>query len=160
VEPEKKGIIEVRNQLVTMVAENRKVAAVLGSDEHSYHKILIDKNVPIGVPGMDDTEGNGRVCQEGRPCSPLKNLKYPTWYLVSGGAGAPYYSEGKTPWNTYWKNFSGTDPNHTSMKGGYYYSSQENFFIIKADQDRISITVYNPYGEIIDNIENLMKVKE
>lgn len=160
VEPEKKGIIEVRNQLVTMVAENKKVAAVLGSDEHSYHKILIDKNVPVGVPGIDDTEGNGRVCQEGKPCSPLKNLKYPTWYLVCGGAGAPYYSEGKTPWNTYWKNDSGTDPNHTSKRGCYYYSSQENFFVFKADQDRISITVYNPYGEVIDNIENLMKVKE
>jgi hypothetical protein len=160
VEPEKKGIIEVRNQLVTMIAENKKVAAVLGSDEHSYHKILIDKNVPIGVPEVDDTNGNGRVCQEGGACSPLKGLKYPTWYLVCGGAGAPYYSEEKTPWNTYWKNYAGVYPNHTSKRGCYYYSSQENFFIFKADQDRISLTVYNPYGEVIDSIENLMKVKE
>ena len=160
IESEKKGIIEVRNQLLTMIAENKKVAAVLGSDEHAYHKTLIDKNVPVGVPGTDDTEGNGLLCQKGGACSSLKGLKYPTWFLVCGGAGAPYYSEGKTPWNTYWKNFSGTYPDHTSKRGCYYYSSQENFFIFKAGQDRISVTVYNPYGEVIDRIDDLMKVKE
>lgn len=158
--PEKAGIIDVRNRLVKMVAANRKVAAVLGSDEHSYHKILIDRNVPIGVPGLDDTDGGDRVCREGGACSPLKELKYPTWYLVGGGAGAPYYIREKMPWNMYWENFTGTYPDHTSMRGCFYYSSQENVFIFKADKDKISLSVYNPYGEIIDAIDNLMKVKE
>lgn len=158
--PEKAGIIDVRNRLVTMVSKNRKVAAVLGSDEHSYHKVLIDGNVPIGVPSLDDTDGSDRVCREGGTCSPLKELKYPTWYLVGGGAGAPYYAREKTPWNVYWENYTGSYPNHTSMRGCFYYSSQENVFIFKADKDKISLRVYNPYGEVIDGIKNLLKVKE
>jgi hypothetical protein len=157
---EKEGIIEVRNRLVTMVSKNKKAAAVLGSDEHSYHKVLIDKNVPVGVPGPDDPDGSNRVCQKGGTCSPLKDLKYPTWYLVSGDAGAPYYSEGPTPWNTYWKQYTGTYPDHTSMRGCYYYSSQENFFVFKVNKEGLSLTVYNPYGEIIDTIEDLMAVKK
>ena len=158
--PEKKGIIDIRNELALMVAENRKVAAVLGSDEHSYHKVLIDKNVPVGVPGIDDKNGDGKICQVEETCSPLTNLKYPTWYLTCGGAGAPYYSEDRTPWNMYWKNYTGTLPSHTSKRGCYYYSSQENTFVFSADQDRISVAVHNLYGEIIDTIDDLMKVKE
>jgi hypothetical protein len=133
---------------------------VLGSDEHSYHKILIDKNVPVGIPGTDDKNGDGKICQTGETCSPLKNLKYPTWYLTCGGAGAPYYAEDPVPWNTYWKNFNGTLPRHTSRRGCYYYSSQENVFVFSADQDKISVTVHNLYGEVIDRIDDLMKVKE
>ena len=157
---EKEGIIDVRNRLVKMISGNKKVAAVLGGDEHSYHKVLIDKHVPIGVPALDDKDGSGRVCREGGTCSPFKDIKYPTWYLVSGDAGAPYYSEGTTPWNTYWKQYPGAYPNHTSLRGCYHYSSQENFFIFKADKEKISLDVYNPYGEIIDSIADLMKVKE
>ncbi|MCP5104134.1 MAG: metallophosphoesterase family protein [bacterium] len=159
VTPEKAGIIDVRNRLVKMVADNGKVAAVLGADEHSYHKVLIDKNVPIGVLALDNN-GSGRVCRKGGTCSPLVGLKYPVWYLVCGGAGAPYYAKETTPWNDYWENYRGIYPNHTSTRGCFYYSSQENFFIFKANGDGISLTVYNPYGEIIDEIKNLMKVKE
>lgn len=158
-EPAKQGIVEVRNRLVMLAGNNRKTAAVLGSDEHSYHKLLVDKNVPVGVPAIDDTNGDGVVAGKGETCSPLAGLKYPTWYLVCGGAGAPYYSEQAAPWNTYWKNYTGDYPNHTSQRGCYYYSSQENIFIFRASDTVISMTVYNPYGEIIDRIENLMAVK-
>jgi hypothetical protein len=156
---EKAGIIDVRNRLISMISKNRKVAAVLGSDEHSYHKVLIHRDVPIGVPALDEKGGSRRVCTEKGTCSPLKELKYPTWYLVSGGGGAPYYSKETTPWNTYWLNRKESYPNHTSMRGCFYYSSQENMFIFKADADKISLTVFNPYGEVIDKIDNLMKVK-
>lgn len=158
--PEKKGIIDVRNRLVEMIAANPKVAVVLGSDEHAYHKILIDKNVPIGVPSLDITEGSSILCQDGGSCSPLQSLVYPVWYLVSGGAGAPYYSYEPTPWNRYWKNFNGEMPPHTSLKGCFYYSSQENVFIFKAAKDKISVIVYNPYGEVIDRIDDLLSVKK
>lgn len=157
---ENEGIIEIRNRLLKMISENKKVAAVLGGDEHSYHKILIDRHVPIGVPALDDQDGTRKVCPEGGACSPFKDIKYPTWYLISGDAGAPYYSEGITPWNSYWKQYPGTYQNHDSMRGCYHYSSQENFFIFKANKEKISLTVYNPYGDIIDSIGNLMKVKE
>lgn len=161
-EHEGPGILEVRNRLVRLVGNSKKVAAVLGCDEHSYHKTLIDNGVPVGVPKLDDKNNDGVICRAQDGCSALKDLKYPTWYMVSGGSGAPYYSEEKTPWNDYWKKNSSKYPvsKHTSTKGCYYYSSQENFMIFETGSSGISVTVYNPYGEIIDKITNLMSVKK
>jgi hypothetical protein len=158
-QPEKLGILEVRNQLISMIAANKKVAAVLGADEHAYHKVLIDKNVPIGVPALDDNDSSGRVCKEDGTCSSLKTLKYPTWYLVSGGAGAPYYSKEKTPWNHYWDNYKGTYPNHSSLNGPFYFSSQENMFLFNTKGGKLSLVVMNPYGDVIDRIDDMLKVK-
>ncbi len=160
--PEKHGIIEVRNRIVRLFASSKKVAAVLGADEHSYHKVLIDKNVPIGNMKKDYNKSTGKVWEKGESCSPLDDLKYPVWYLVSGGGGAPYYSEESTPWNKFWKNNPGFYPRskHTSDNGCYYYSSQENFMLFKANKKKISVTIFNPYGEIIDRIDNLMSIKK
>lgn len=141
---EKKGIIEVRNELLRMIDDNKKVAAVLGSDEHAYHKVLIDKTVPVGKPGET---GN---------FSPIADLKHSTWFIVSGGGGAPYYSEEPTPWNKFWKENKKRPENNWAERGAYYYSSQENIFIFDATKDRISMTVYNPYGEKIDFYPDLM----
>lgn len=156
------GIIEVRNRLVRMLSKNRKVVAVLGADEHSFHKVLIDKNVPIGNLKKDKKNPTDKICQNGELCSPLPDLKYPVWYLVSGGSGAPYYSEEETPWNNFWKKNPDFYPQskHTSQKGCYYYTSQENFMLFKADNKKISVTVYNPYGEVIDKIDDLSAVKK
>ena len=152
---EKKGIIEVRNEFVRLVGKNKKVVAVLGADEHAYHKILIDKNVPIGDIKTDDKNGNGIICEKGEPCSSLKDIKYPVWYMVSGGGGAPYYAKRKTPWNEYWIK----KKKHLSNKKYFYYSSQENMIVFKADVNKISAIIVNPYGDIIDRIDDLMAVK-
>jgi len=154
---EKKGIVEVRNEFVRLVGNNKKVAAVLGSDEHAFHKVLIDKTVPIGNMDTDDLDGDGRICEKGEPCSPLKDLKYPVWYMVSGGGGAPYYASGKTPWNEYWKKKK--NKSEGSMRKNFYYSSQENMILFTADKNKISAVIINPYGDIIDKIEDLMAVK-
>ena len=157
--PEPGGIIDIRNQLVRMISENPKVAAVLGSDEHSFHKTLITRFVPIGDPQKDDPEGKGFVCRDGFGCSPLDSIRYPTWYLTCGGAGAPYYNQEPTPWNVFWRQNPNACPKHASMRGCYYYSSQENFLLFRADKKKISVTVYNPYGDIIDRVDNLMAAK-
>ena len=149
--PEKKGIIEVRNELISAISQCSKVAAVLGADEHSYSKVLINKNVPIGDPRNDDRNNNGKIGDEGEEYSSLADLKYPTWYFSAGDAGAPYYAEEKTPWNGYWK----AKPDN----GEYYYSSQEHVLLFRADGRKISLTVYNPYGDVIDEIDDLMEVK-
>ncbi|MEN8153263.1 MAG: metallophosphoesterase family protein [Acidobacteriota bacterium] len=146
--PEKEGIIEVRNRFVRMVASNRKIAAVLGSDEHGYHKVLIDNSVPIGKS------------EEKKDFSPLKDLKYPTWYIVSGGAGAPYYSEEPTPWNKFWKKNIEREENNLSGRGCYYYSSQENYFLFTVENGNMRMEVYNPYGEIIDTYKDLMSQRK
>lgn len=156
------GMIDLRNKLVRMISKNRKVAAVLGSDEHAFHKILIDKNVPVGDVKKDAKNKMGKICRDGKKCSPLTDLKNPVWYLVSGGSGAPYYSEQKNPWNTFWKKNTDLYPKskHTSLKGCYYYSSQENFMLFKANEKKISVTIFNPYGDIIDRIDDLMSIKK
>ncbi len=149
---EKKGIIEVRNDLVRLVASHRKVVAVLGSDEHSYHRVRIGPEVPVGDPGRDDVNGDGRISWPGESASALNDLERDTWYMVSGGAGAPYYSEEPSPWNEYWKAAG-------EGRENYLYSSQENILIFRADRDKISLRVLNRYGELIDEIEDLAAIR-
>lgn len=149
----KLGIIEVRNRLARAVAESSKVAAVLAGDEHAYHRVLIGPQVPAGDPQADDEDGDGEIQWRGsEPASPLSDLKHATWYLTCGGGGAPYYSAEPTPWTNYWK--AQPEPNV-----GYYYSSQENIFIFRADEEGISVDVYNPYGERVDGVKDLTAAK-
>ncbi len=150
--PEKKGIIEVRNRLARLAARYAKVAAVLASDEHAFHRTLIHARVPVGDPRRDDQNHNGRLGETGETVSPLPDLKYPVHYIVSGGAGAPYYSEAPTPWNRYWKK-------RPDRRKYYRFSHQANVIILRADARRISMEVFNPYGERIDRIDDLMAVK-
>jgi hypothetical protein len=153
VTPEDRGIVEVRNELVRMVARYSKVAAVLAGDEHAYHRVLIDRETPLGDVSVDDRNGNGKIDWPDETCSPLPDLRHPTWYITSGGAGAPYYSEEPTPWNQYWKD-------ETTRSDAYRYSSQENVVILRTRWLRgISLRVFNVRGELIDEIGNLMAVK-
>jgi hypothetical protein len=150
--PGKKGIIEIRNELVRAVSYCKKVAAVLGADEHSYSKVVISSEVPIGNPEADDTNNNGKLGDTGEVYSSLTDLQYPTWYFSAGDAGAPYYAEIGNPWNSYWKNQNNTR--------NYSFTSQNHVLVFTADDQKISLTVYNPFGEIIDGIDDLMKIKE
>lgn len=147
--PESKGIVEVRNDLIRLVTANPKVACVLGSDEHAYHRTLISKDVPLGDPKKDDADNDGIVCEPNESCSAL-DVHHPTWFITSGGGGAPYYAEEPTPWNEYLKN---------ARPGDYFYTSQANILIFKAEGDTFGLEVYNPYGQRIDSIENMMAVK-
>ncbi len=149
--PEEKGMIEVRNQFARLAAKSPKVAAVLGSDEHAYHRVLISREVPIGDVARDDKNNDGKINWPDEKASPLQDLKHPVWYLVSGGGGAPYYAHEDAPWNVYWQE---------KKPKNYYYSSQENILLFKAGKDGISVRVYNPYGEVLDEIENLMTIKK
>lgn len=142
---ELKGIIDVRNEFISMVSSHRKVAAVLTSDEHEYYRILVNNKVPLGVPSKDDKNGNGIVCEQSETCSPL-NVGFPTWFITSGGGGAPYYSEEATPWNKYVKNTNPSD---------YKFSSQYNILIFKETSGRLSLEVHNGYGQIIDSLGDL-----
>lgn len=154
--PAEKGLIEVRNELVRAVAASPKVALVLGADEHAYHRVLIGPEVPIGDPSRDDLNADGRIDLESEPVSPLADLRYNTWFVVSGGAGAPYYSEESVPWVEHWRAPS-IEADSTATK--FRYSSQENVVLFDADERRIRMDVYNPSGERIDGIENLMEAK-
>ena len=151
--PEKEGIVEVRNRFATMVSRHRKVAAVLGADEHAYHRLLVTREVPVGVIEKDDKDKSGKIdLDKKETCSPLPGLKFSTWYLVSGGGGAPYYAEEDVPWNSYWT--SKAEPAERAR--GFYYSSQENLLIIEASDKKVSVEVYNLHGELIDRVDDLL----
>jgi hypothetical protein len=151
--PARDGMLEVRNRLARAVAASGKVAAVLCSDEHSYFRLRIDRETPVGDPTRDDKNGDGIIdWLGGEPASPLRDLERPTWYITCGGGGAPYYSEKKVPWGLYWKT-------QQNPRLGYCYSSQENLLILHAEDQGISLQVWNPYGEKIEEIPNLMAIR-
>ena len=155
--PEEDGILVVRDRFVRLIASHRKVAAVLGSDEHGYHRTLIGKEVPVGDIRRDDRNLNGRIDTDaGEEASPLDDLRYRAWYVVCGGGGAPYYAEEDTPWNRYWQDRT------TPRSGitGFYYSSQENILLFDAGPERIGFEVRSVHGEVIDRVEDLMADKE
>jgi hypothetical protein len=156
--PEKKGMIEVRDQLARMFAKSSKVAAVFNSDEHNYSRALIDNRTPIGNLSRpdDDKDADQIICEADETCSPLSDLKHPVWYLIGGGAGAPYYAQQAAPWNVFWQNNAKDCP---EANGCFAFSSQYNLFLLTADEEKISLEVLNPYGDQIDRVENLMAVK-
>ncbi|MBI4603375.1 MAG: metallophosphoesterase family protein [Planctomycetes bacterium] len=153
--PEEDGMVAVRNKLVRAVAARRKVAAILGADEHAFHRVLIGKDVPIGDIEKDDRNRNGKLdLKAGEKPSPLADLKHAVWYLVCGGGGAPYYSEEETPWNKHWRG-----KKTPSGLTGFTYSSQENILLFDATEKAISVKVLNLHGETIDEIPDLMADK-
>ena len=44
-------------------------------------------------------------------------------------------------------------------KEAYRFSSQENVLIFRAGATGVSLRVFNPYGELIDEAQDLMAVK-
>lgn len=136
--PEQDGIIEVRNKLWRVVSNSPKVAAVLTSDEHGYHRTLIDDSTPVGIMD-DDTDGDGKL----EEVSPNRAFVYPTWQIVNGGGGAPYYAQEKAPWS-----------DQVAL-----YSSQYNYTLLRYRDGKMQLDVYNHNGQLIDHVDDLLKGK-
>ncbi|MEW6746883.1 MAG: metallophosphoesterase [Planctomycetota bacterium] len=137
--PEKLGMIEVRNRLWETIARGPKVAAMLSADEHAYHRTLIDATTPVGVLG-DDHDGNGIL----DAFSPNQAFLHPTWHIVSGGAGAPYYGRERAPWAERMR----------------IYSSQCHYVLLEVDREKVAMKVYSITGQLLDEEENLLAVKK
>ena len=149
------GILEVRDRLLRGLGRSQKVAAVLGSDEHAYHRMLVSRDVPIGDLRKDDPDGDQQICQSGETCSPLKDLGLPFWSIVSGGAGAPYYDEQPTPWNAYWRARGEGD-----IGSAYYvHTAQQHICIFRVDGDTLTLDVHDRHGTVLDHVDDLMSIK-
>jgi hypothetical protein len=140
-EPVGPGIVEMRNELWKTASQSRKVAVVLGSDEHNYQRYLITRNTPVGIPAKDDLNGNG-ILDDGR-FSANPDFARPLWFAVSGGAGAPYYTREAAPW-------SGSSK---------FFSAQHSYIIFRADRKKIGMEVYSESGQLLDRVDDLMGVK-
>jgi 3',5'-cyclic AMP phosphodiesterase CpdA len=132
-----KGIIQIRNEFWEIVSNSTKVVAVLGSDEHAYHRTLITDQTPVGVLPKDDLNGNG-ILDDGQYSANPK-FKRPLWNIVCGGAGAPYYTQEKTPW---------TDWVHI-------YSSHYNYLLFTVSETTVGMKVYDITGELLDQLDDL-----
>ena len=78
--PVAKGIIERRDDLLTLIQKHPKVLAVFTGDEHNYNKTRLDATVPIYPPNWD---------------KPKVELKRPFWQINNGAAGAPVLRAGR-----------------------------------------------------------------
>jgi hypothetical protein len=89
--PAAKGIIERRDDLLTLIQRHPKVLAVLTGDEHNYNRMRLDAAVPIYPEGWD---------------KPRVRLRRPFFQINNGAAGAPYYAQDQTPWSAFVRGFS------------------------------------------------------
>jgi hypothetical protein len=89
--PVAKGIIERRDELLTLIQQHPKVLAVLTGDEHNYNRTKLGAAVPIYPPDWD---------------KPKVALKRPFYQINNGAAGAPYYAQDDTPWSAAVSGFS------------------------------------------------------
>jgi hypothetical protein len=89
--PLARGIIERRDDLLTLIQKHPKVLAVLTGDEHNYNRTRLDAAVPIYPADWD---------------KPKVALKRPFFQINNGAAGAPYYAQDDTPWSAAVSGFS------------------------------------------------------
>lgn len=114
-------IVEDRNELWAIVASSPKTVAFLTGDEHSYSRLLVRPDTPVGHRrGLD---GKARV------------FRYPVWQVTSGGAGAPWYDvERDLPW-------SGELRTH---------STQPHVALFEVDGGDVRLEVFSQTGQVLD----------
>jgi hypothetical protein len=138
--PFTQGIIDVRNRLWGKIAHTPKVAVVFASDEHNYHRMLITDTTRVGILA-DDLNGNGKL-DDGK-ISPNSAFALPTWFVISGGAGAPYYTQQTAPWS----------------RSVVCFTPLAHAVMIQADAGVLSLQVVSEHGQVLDEVPDLMSVK-
>ncbi len=136
--PSPMGIVDVRNRLWEMICRNPKVAAVLGSDEHNYQRMLITNNTPVGVPSEDDIDGDGKL-RDGK-LSPNPGFVRPTWFIISGGAGAPYYTQQHAPWNS----------------AVLRFTPQSHYVLFSSETGKLKLQAFSAGGQLLDEVDDLV----
>ena len=117
--PEKNGgfdrrfVIKRRNRFWRAVSSSPKMVFAMFGDEHNYSRTLI-------------------------PQDSQKGFKYPVWQLISGGVGAPYYSEVKNlPWSSQVQ----------------FIDWKQNFLHISVNQGGVWLQALSSTGEIMESVK-------
>lgn len=145
------GVVELRNELVRLASASRKAVAILASDEHNYSRMLLTPETPAGDPARDDPDGDGKLNPD--RLSPLPGLRRPIWLIISGGAGAPHYSEEPSPWNSWWK---ANGHRCRQPAGCYRFSPLYHWILFEDDGRNVALHCYTPAGDLIDEVEDLV----
>ena len=112
----------MRNKLIRLACQSPKVAAMLGSHEHAYHRILVNSQVPLGDPARaGENDPAGRAPRQITAAAPGPYVSY----LVHNfrGRGAPLLFRNAHSLEPFWKKGAGLP------RQGYYFTSQENLAV-------------------------------
>ena len=134
--PAPKGIVERRNEFWEILSNHSKVLAYFSGHEHNYYRILITNKTPVGVPEVDDVNGDGVLDKY----SPNPKFKYPVWEINVGTAGAEYYAKRNdqyVPWKDEVKAFS--------IIPGYV--------LIEVNGKHVELKYYSIYGQLLDKVD-------
>jgi hypothetical protein len=121
--PVAKGIIDRRDEILTLIQKHPKVVAVLTGDEHNYNRLRLDATVPIYPENWT---------------GPRVTLRRPFFQVNNGAAGAPYYAKDRTPpWSAFVKAFS----------------TQHALCLFQIDGPRVRLETVNPETlEVLDRV--------
>ncbi|MCK4527986.1 metallophosphoesterase [candidate division WOR-3 bacterium] len=114
-------VIDRRDDLWRIISNSKKSVAVFYGDEHNYSRMLVDWETVF-------YEKDGYI-----PENPL-NPRNPVWQIISGGAGAPYYTQENTLWRESVRSFY---PGH-------------HYCFFRVDGDIVELKVFNEMGELVD----------
>lgn len=113
-------VLDMRDRLMEIVCAHRKVVAVMCGDEHNYSRMLVDGSV------------NSRY-------------RYPVWQIISGGVGAPYYSQDKSaPW----------------ADKVAFFTIARNYCLFSVEGKKIRLMVFAEDGRIVDHVKDLTGIKK
>lgn len=114
-------IVENRNDLWSIVASSPKTIAFITGDEHSYNRLLITPDLPVGHRRGSDGEERA--------------FAHPVWQITSGGAGAPWYDRRTDlPWSE-----------HVET-----YSTQPHYALFRVEDRRVVLEVFSQTGQRLD----------
>lgn len=121
--PVEKGIIERRDELLDVIVnKTEKVVALLTGDEHNYCKTHITAETNIYPDSWE---------------LPKLKLQRSIYQVNNGAAGAPYYSQEKTPWSSFTTGFT----------------TQNALVLFHVNGDEIEMEVINP--DTLDEVDQL-----
>jgi len=108
-------VIDMRNRFWSVLAHSPKLVAFMCRDEHNYSRTLIDADIEPG-------------------------FVHPVWHIVSGGAGAPFYSQDKSvPW----------------VDKVAAFAPVNHYCVFDADHERVSLRVYSASGALLEEVPGL-----
>ncbi len=118
-------VVERRDRWWSMIASSPKSLLVVNGDEHNYSRTLIDSGTPVYSDGSSNL-----------------GFQYPVWQIVTGGAGAPYYTQAQLPWS----------------EAVVCFDTRQHFISLQFEPEQVILQATGISGELIDE-EELSRIR-
>jgi hypothetical protein len=103
--------VKPRNEFWRLLCQHNVVAVFCGH-EHNYSRTLIDKKVD-------------------------ESFSRPIWQIVTGGGGAPFHNQERSPWR----------------RSVRFFSPRQHYCLITVSGRRVELRVYDPQGNLIEGAD-------